>query len=220
MKSKPFQSADTTISPNRDILDILVLEPGLSLATFSVDRAHKALINEPWVKNASVRKVYPGKLSIIVDEREPFAVWLRGDAVSVIDRDGKELGTYNELHHGSLPKFYGHGAPEKSSDFHALLAQFPALHSRVHMALYRSQRRWDLLFDNEITVKLPEKDYEQSLALLNALDERNDLLSKDIESVDMRLADRLVMRLSDEAMINRLATIKKRREDAKRENRT
>ena len=207
----------------RDIIDAMALEPGLSLATFSVSEAHAMLLDNPWVESASVRKVYPGKVTIIVKERKPFAVWRRGrqgELVSIIDRSGKEIGAYDSSKHSALPVLYGYGAEEKGADFQRALAKFPTLQSRVRLSLYRSQRRWDLLLNNNVTVKLPEKGFEQSLQLLADLDQRSAILSKDIESIDMRLADRLVMRLSDEAMINRLATLKKRKETRSGENET
>ena len=46
---------------------------------------------------------------------------------------------------------------------------------------------------------LPETDHQQAIEQLIALDSVDGLLSRDIEQVDMRLADRITIRLSEEA---------------------
>lgn len=196
----------------RDILDILGLEPGVSLMTFDVARAHDTLLREPWVEAASVRKIYPGKLQIQLTERVPFAVWQRGRVVSVVDRNGLVLDDFNEETYGSLPILVGHGAQREGAKFLALMEQFPTLNTRVRASILHSERRWDILLDNAITVKLPEKGTREALAQLLVLDEEKNLLLKDLISIDMRLPDRLVMRLSDQAMVNRQATLTRRKQ--------
>jgi cell division protein FtsQ len=48
-------------------------------------------------------------------------------------------------------------------------------------------------------VRLPEEDVAVALARLVTLDKQKQLLSRDIVAVDLRLPDRVVVRLSDEA---------------------
>lgn len=206
-----------TYMRERDILDILGLEPGVSLVTFDVASAHKTLLREPWVESASVRKIYPGKLKIELEEREPFAIWQRGRVVSIVDSEGLVLDDFDENLHGSLPFLVGHGAQRQGAAFLAMLEEFPALKSRVRASMLHSERRWDVLLDNAITVKLPETDLRSALVRLSQLDEEKAILSKDIVSIDMRLDDRLVMRLSDEAMVNRKAALERRKEARSKE---
>ncbi len=197
----------------RDILDILGLTSGASLMTFNVDQAQKTLLREPWIKSVSIRKIYPGKLHIKLAERQSFAIWQRGRIVSVIDENGLVLDHFNETRHNDLPILVGHGAQRQGAEFMSLLQKFPTIASRVRASMLHSERRWDILLDNKVTVKLPESNMAEALLKLSELDHEKDILSKDLVSIDMRLPDRLVMRLSDEAMVNRLATIKRQREE-------
>lgn len=196
----------------QDILDIIGLQSGVSLVTFNVAAAHQTLLREPWVESASVRKVYPGKLQINLQERQPFAVWQRGQIKSIVDREGLVLADFDaEIYHG-LPLLVGHGAHRKGAEFLNTLGEFPEIASRVRATMFRSERRWDILLDNLITVKLPERKVREALTELVLLESENDILSKDLVSIDMRLPDRLVMRLSDDAMVNRQAVLKRRKE--------
>jgi cell division protein FtsQ len=69
----------------------------------------------------------------------------------------------------------------------------------VRAVVYVAQRRWNLRLKNGIDVRLPETDIEAALATLVDLDRDKKLLSRDIAAVDLRLPDRVTVRLSDEA---------------------
>lgn len=217
-----FDVEAVTISGHRfmkeqDILDVLGLEPGVSLVTFNVAAAHETLLREPWIDSASVRKIYPGKLQISLQERQPFAIWQRGQNKSIIDSDGLVLDDYDPEIYQGLPFLVGHGAQRKGGEFLSILAEFPQISNRVLATMLRSERRWDILLDNQVTVKLPERNLRDALTELVLLETENDILSKDLVSIDMRIPDRLVMRLSDDAMVNRQAVLKRRKENKSKE---
>jgi cell division protein FtsQ len=60
-------------------------------------------------------------------------------------------------------------------------------------------RRWNLRVDNAIDVLLPEDDAAGAWTKLARLERTNQVLQRDVQTVDMRLPDRLVMRVSDPA---------------------
>ncbi|HTE95696.1 MAG TPA: cell division protein FtsQ/DivIB, partial [Bradyrhizobium sp.] len=62
---------------------------------------------------------------------------------------------------------------------------------------------------NGIDVRLPEADVEGALGVLARLDAEKKLLTRDITAVDLRLADRLSIRLSDAAAQAREEAVKK-----------
>ena len=72
---------------------------------------------------------------------------------------------------------------------------FCSAKSRVKAQMLIAGRRWDVRLDNGVTIQLPEGDPAEALAKLAEVDSATGLLSKDIELVDMRLSDRMVVRL-------------------------
>jgi cell division protein FtsQ len=58
-------------------------------------------------------------------------------------------------------------------------------------------RRWDLHLDNGVTVKLPEKNVREALAQLVKLESQQHLLARDVVVVDLRLPDRITVRLPE-----------------------
>jgi cell division protein FtsQ len=61
-------------------------------------------------------------------------------------------------------------------------------------------RRWDVVLDNNQRLMLPEQRPIETLERIIALDQAEDLLSRDITVVDFRLVDRPTLRLVDRAM--------------------
>jgi cell division protein FtsQ len=62
-----------------------------------------------------------------------------------------------------------------------------------------ADRRWNLRLLNGIDVRLPETDVAAALDRLVALDREKKLFTRDIIMVDLRLPDRVTVRLSDAA---------------------
>ena len=200
-----------------EVLEALDIHPGSSLVTYNAGAALDRLSENGWVASASVRKIYPGTLKIELRERKPLALWQRGALISLIDRDGNVITDDVSDRFAALPLFVGHGAQTLAQDFLALLDRYPAIRSRVRAAVYVSARRWDLVLDNEIEVRLPENNVEAALAELVKMNADAGLMTRDIVAVDLRLDDEIIVRLSDGAMSRRKATVKSRGEAVNRE---
>jgi cell division protein FtsQ len=161
--------------------------------------ARAQLKSLPWVADATVLKLYPDRLYIDLTEREPFALWQKEGKVSVISADGVVLETVVAQQFAGLPFVVGVGAEKRAKEFLAVIEKYPALREQVYASVLVAERRWDLKLKNGIAVQLPENQVEQALDMLVKLDHEKKLLSRDIVSVDLRLADRVTVRLSDDA---------------------
>jgi cell division protein FtsQ len=64
------------------------------------------------------------------------------------------------------------------------------------------------MLKNGINILLPAAGLEQALNTLVRLDRDNKILSRDIATIDLRLADRVTVRQSDEAAAARLDALK------------
>jgi cell division protein FtsQ len=180
-----------------------------SLLFLDVAQARAKLEAIPWIAEATVRKLYPDRLQITVTEREPFALWQQQGKVQVIAADGTVLAAAVEPRLASLPFVVGNGAAAKARGFLAVLDQYPAVRDKVRASILVAGRRWNLRLKNGIDVRLPAADIEQALEMLTRLDREKNLLSRDIAAVDLRLPDRLSVRLSDAAAEKREDAIKK-----------
>ncbi|MCT8996880.1 cell division protein FtsQ/DivIB [Chelativorans intermedius] len=188
-----------------DILQRIGLDGWTSMVGFDVQAARLRIAELAWVERAEVRKVYPATLVVKIVEREPFALWQRDSRLSVIERDGDVIAPFYGGHLASLPLLIGEGAREAGPAFVEQVARVRGLSGRVRAYIRVADRRWDLRLDNGITIRLPERNVEAALAEVSRLDGQYALLSRDIESVDLRLADRLVVALTPESAEKRAA---------------
>ena len=112
-----------------------VLRPflGRNLAELTLDEVAKAAILDPWVKDVSVKRVFPGTLRVTVAERTPGALALLGGLVYVLDDGGFVMGPAGPDFPYDLPLLVGlDGYKEK--DREAVLARGVALLLRIHDA--------------------------------------------------------------------------------------
>ncbi len=179
-----------------------------SLLFLDAAEARQKLKTNPWIAEATVLKLYPGRLHIAVTEREAFALWQKDGKVRVISEDGTVVEPYVSRRFAGLPLVVGSGAELKAKGFLALLEQFPLVRDQLRAAVLVADRRWNLKLKNGIDVRLPEADIERALEMLVQLDRDKKLLSRDIAAIDLRLADRVTVRLSDEAAAARAEALK------------
>lgn len=182
-----------------DVLDKLELDGWTSLIGFDADDARERIASLPWVESASVRKVYPDVLEIRLQERKPFAIWQHESELSIIGAKGNIIAPFTGARHSDLPLVVGPGAGEQAAGFVASVAAFPQIASRVKGYIQVADRRWDLRLDNGMTIRLPETGVARALADVVAMDREQQLLSRDVMTIDMRLSDRVVVQLSPEA---------------------
>ena len=170
-----------------------------SLLFLDVDASRTRLKALPWVAEATVRKLFPDRLQIRVREREPFALWQFEGKLALIAADGTVIAQGVEPAFAQLPLVVGRGAQMKARDFLALLDRYPALRARVGASVLVAERRWNLALDNNLIIRLPEADVADALDTLVALDRGKQILSRDVVAIDLRLPDRVTVRLSDAA---------------------
>ena len=144
-------------------------------------------------------KLYPGQLRIDIVERTAFALWQQNGRLSVISDDGAVLQDFVSPAFLKLPLVVGKGAETRAKDFLALLSRYPQVNAVTKAATFVGERRWNLRLNDGLDIRLPENDVGNALASLSKIDKEDKLFSRDIVAVDMRLSDRLIVQLSDDA---------------------
>jgi cell division protein FtsQ len=191
-----------------EVLTIAGITGRTSLLFLDAADARTRLLANPWIAEANVLKLYPSRLHMTVTERQAFALWQKDGKVSVIAGDGTIVEPFVNQRFAKLPLVVGIGAETRAKDIVGLLDKYPLLRNQMHAAVLVAERRWNIVLTNGIEVRLPEIDAEQALDTVVQLDRDNKLLSRDIAMVDLRLSDRVTVRLSDDAAAARLEVLK------------
>jgi cell division protein FtsQ len=202
--SAGFRITEVAINGRRQLSQDEVLAIGgvngrSSLLFLDATTLRDKLKANPWIADATILKLYPGRLQIDIVERTAFALWQQDGRLAVIAEDGAVLEPFVARRFASLPLVVGKGADVKARDFLALLDRYPQVRSVTKAAILVGERRWNLRLKDGLDIRLPENDVGNALAVLSKLDKEDRLFSRDITAVDMRLPDRLTVQLSEEA---------------------
>jgi cell division protein FtsQ len=179
-----------------------------SLIFLDVEAARELLKGAPWIADATVLKLYPGELQIGIKEREAFALWQKDGRVAVIAADGTVLEAFVSPGLTKLPLVVGAGAQARAKEFLTIVDRHPALRDVIRAAVLVGERRWNLRLKNGIDVRLPETGADTALERLVALDREKNLITRDIAVIDLRVPDRVTVRLSDRAAEARAEALK------------
>jgi cell division protein FtsQ len=190
-------------TPKADLLAALDLhldEPMLAIDPAALKQRLEQL---GWVRTAAVERRLPGEIHVQLTEAVPAALWQRGSKFQVVDRAGHLIAQAAPQQFLQLPVLAGDAAPQHADQLFAMLAAEPSLAPRVRAAVWVGDRRWNLVFDNGVDVKLPADSPQAAWSMLAKLDREQRLLARDITVIDMRLPDRLVVRLGPAASLQK-----------------
>lgn len=185
----------------REVLAAAGVTPLRSLAFLDVAEMRQRLESVPMIKHASVSKLYPDGLLIGIIEREPQALWQLNGEVFVIAADGTVIDLMTDPRFARLPFVAGDGANTRSKEYIEIIQASGPLGQRIRAGILVSGRRWDIKFDNNMIVRLPELGSVEAMKRLVELESREQILEKDVIAIDLRQPDRIAMRLSEEGVV-------------------
>ncbi len=173
---------------------------GGDILAFDVKTVRTHIENLPWIKLAHVVRILPGSIEIDVVERKPYALWQMAGAIWLIDDTGTPIIETDPALYTALPLLVGEGAPGAVADFAEILKATPDLEKRITSLIRVSERRWDLILDSGVRLKLPESDGsygpESAWRRFAAMEGKYRLLKREVSILDFRFPDRLVVRLT------------------------
>jgi cell division protein FtsQ len=180
------------------ILRAIGAERGTAILTISPAEVKTRLEGLPWVRSAAVERRLPDTLHVRLVERAPFAFWQNRGKLALIDREGTVITDEHLERFPNLIVVVGEDAPRHAASLLDMLTHEPDLAGRVVAAVRIGGRRWNLRLDNGIDVELPENGTETAWAKLAQLERTSRLLARDVQAIDLRLPDRLVLRVTPE----------------------
>ncbi|HKW52273.1 MAG TPA: FtsQ-type POTRA domain-containing protein [Stellaceae bacterium] len=179
------------------VLNAVAVARGTPILAVDPADAKQRLEAVPWIRSASVERRFPDTLHIRLVERQPLAFWQQHGKLVLIDRDGVVIPTERLDSFGNLIVLVGPDAPAHGAELIDMLQTEPALAAHVAAAVRVGGRRWNLRLDNNVDIALPEDD-PAGWRRLAQLERSDGILEREIQEVDLRLPDRLVVRTATE----------------------
>ena len=184
---------------------------------FAVDlkEVREILLQQPWIKDVSLRRKWPADVTVFIEEQKPIAYWNNDDFISEAGDVFKPASIDKEL---NLPRLSGpenqHGNVLKFMN--VLYKEMASLNYEVkHLAL-DDRRAWKLVIvsnvneqevtqeesiENVIDVKLgrfdTEKRLQRFIRILPALSSQIKVTESRIKVIDMRYPNGFAVRMAD-----------------------
>ena len=180
-----------------DVRLALGIQRGMSSLRFDVEELRHRVEALGAVERATVQFDPQGTLRVAVVERIAVVLYRRPDKVLVmLDHGGVEIGpAVHRADHPDLPVILGAGAQDRVGEVIALLAAAPDIVPRLRAFVRVGERRWDIVLDRDMVIKLPGDASIDALSMVMALHYGEELLDRDIGVIDMRLPDRPALRM-------------------------
>jgi len=198
--SAGFIVRDITLEGNertsaQDVYDALGIEAGISIFDADPAEIRDRLIGLPWVSDVAVSRHFPDLVAIRLIEKRPFAFWQVGSSLVVVERSGAVIEGAEPEPSMHLPLLIGPGAPDVAAPLLDALGNQRALGARLQGVERISERRWDLILERGVRVRLPEEGWETQLAELERLIVERAVLERDLEIIDLRFPDSYIFQL-------------------------
>ena len=184
-----------------DVRRALDIQPGMSSLKLDVEELRHRAEALGAVEKATVQFDPRGTLRIAVVERIAVVLFRHtGGELVMLDKGGVEIGPAGpRASHPLLPVIRGPGAPDQVGEVIALLGGAPGIVARLRAFVRVGERRWDLVLDHGMTIKLPQSGGAEALSRIMAQHYAEELLDRDIAVIDMRLPGRPTLRMKPEA---------------------
>lgn len=176
-----------------DIKKAMKFTRGQPLALMDLKQVQADIESVGWVKEASVRRQFPGLLIVTVVERPRLAVWQYQGKNSVIDDQGHVIPEAAASKFPELPYIVGEGANEVAPDIIELMQARPALMQKTYALQRVDTRRWNILLKNGAVIKLPALNQDQAMLKLDALIAQQRVLDQGLAEIDLLDPNSLVV---------------------------
>jgi cell division protein FtsQ len=184
------------------------LPPHLQGNFFSVDleAVRGALLGLPWVRKVDLRKVWPARLEVSVEEHHPVARWGEGRGELVNSYGEVFAASPPDAELGAMPLLYGPAgtAPEVLRRYGELIGDFAPLGARPVQVTLSPRLAWQLKLENGMRVDIGREQPKSPLAsrLQRFIDFYPEAIAKRATPpavVDLRYPNGFAMRVAAEA---------------------
>ena len=165
---------------------------GQSIFKLNTDEIKTELFKFNLIKSIKIKKYYPNKIEINLDEVEFVAIIVKNNTKYFL-ADNQNLVLFNgDLNIKRLPKLYGINAEKFFLNFKKKLENNNFNLNLIENYYYFQINRWDLYLKNNLIIKFPTENVEQSILLVKKLIDNKEYLNSKI--IDLRIKEKMIIK--------------------------
>ncbi len=186
---KNIEVENNKILNSKNILNELENLKGKSLLFVDREIIKSAMNKFDFISSFQIKKVYPKTIKVRIFEKKPVAIYIEEKNKFYISEKG-DLIKYLELdYYKNLPLLFG--KKTNFNNFFESLKNISFPIKEIKSFHYFGIGRWDIILNNEKTIKLPKENYEDILK--NFLLIKNDKSFDKYKIFDYRIKDQLIL---------------------------
>ena len=163
-----------------------------SIIFISRSQLKESAHNLQFVKELRAKKIYPDKIKLIIIEHKPIGIFINKNKKFLITNGGELIDNYQVNKFKDLPMVYGKGAGKNFSTFYQSLESMNFQTGLIKQFNYFDINRWDVILKDGKVVKLPAKNYENSLNKFLSIYKKNNF--NNFKIFDFRIKGQLVLK--------------------------
>ncbi len=160
----PLHSVRLSAAPQRviaeEVLQAVRGEVNGNFLTVDIEQLRQALEKLPWVRNVSIRREFPDRLTVALEEHQAVARW---NGAALVNTHGEVFDAFSKA---QLPEFIGQdGASlEVAQRYGEFRQQLAALNLQVAQLALSPRHAWQLRLSNGMVLELGREEMQQRLA--------------------------------------------------------
>ena len=144
-----------------------------------------------FLENIYVNKVIPSKIKIYLKKTVIVGKTLRNGEYFYIGKNGKFIKS-NQLNETNyIPLVFGEFRIDEYLELQNILNDNQLDVKKIKKYFYYKTKRWDLLFSNKLTLKLPPQNIDKSIKIYKKLLDSDNLINKKI--IDLRITNQIIL---------------------------
>ncbi|VAW00937.1 Cell division protein FtsQ [hydrothermal vent metagenome] len=183
-----------THASEAEVRKALAVEKGELVFGVDLAEARSRIESLGWVRQASVTRLLPNRISVVITERTPFAIWQYNNQFNLVDAQGILIEPTNVHAYTELPLVVGQGAAGEAAGILTYLASKKAFAGKIQSVVRVSQRRWNVQLLSGSKLLLPAANWQGVFEQIAASADIQDLLDMPSLIIDARIAGQLAVR--------------------------
>ena len=163
----------------------------LNIFDLKKDKVLEKLTNFNFLENIYVNKAIPSSINIHFSKTPILGKTIIKGKKFYIGKNGNFINPNLVSQENNLPSVYGEFPIDEYLSLIKKLKKHDIDVGNIKGYYYYKNRRWDVLFFNNIKLKLPSKKYEESIKIYKKLLNNNDLIN--IKIIDLRVFNQIIL---------------------------
>ena len=173
----------------QDIAAQLEQMKGKNIVYINTNKIENFIKNDIRVKKVSIKKLFPSKIEVVLEEREPYVYVKKGEETLLADKDlniygdileepSKNIPVINYTNDESLKEIKTILSKIQNKDFYAMISE-----------IRQSEKNYEILLTNNVRIitdtLVTEKKYNDAYKLYERLRKERPVISMDLRFIDI-----------------------------------